>query len=553
MIARPLPPIAGAFRTIMFVCIAPISLEFNSLAYALFLAAVTVLYFCPLAVKSARRQNVLVLCVSYLFYGAWDWRFLSLIILTTLSTYYTARLTEKRRAAIWPVCNIVMNLSVLALFKYFGFFSENIRWLMRMLGWEMDWFTLDVLLPVGISFYTFQAIGYTVDVWRGDIKPARSLILFATFIAYFPQLVAGPIERASALLPQLDRVNRWQWRNGVAGLRLILWGLFKKVAVADPCGSVVDGYYGQCLSGEAEPLRCYLAAMLFALQLYCDFSGYCDIAAGSARMLGVDLTQNFNRPYIARNFVEFWRRWHISLTRWFTDYLYIPLGGSQKGRTRHFLNVMAVFLVSGLWHGAGWGFVLWGAACGLFYWLQKRLGYDSFRGGPEPGIWDFPRIFATFSLFAVLLVPFRLDGDISAAVKLCWRYIVPLSMMAVIGVNMVFRCVRFLMGRRPHCGRCQVNLPHMFLPAVAGVVFLAVAYVFPAVAWFHLYLLLALVMYCFEWETRTLRWESCPFPLPASRVARMALYMSLYLLILTYGLLRLPPVSDGTTFLYFQF
>ena len=494
---------------------------------------------------------MLVLAVSYLFYGVWDWRFLSLIILTTLTTYGTGLLIERRRSAVWPIANVALNLAVLAMFKYFDFFSENVRGLMRMFGWEMDWFTFDVLLPVGISFYTFQAIGYTMDVWRGEIRATRNPILFATFIAYFPQLVAGPIERASTLMPQLDRVNRWQWHEGVAGLRLILWGLFKKVAVADPCGYLVDGYYGQCAS-EPDGLRCYMAAILFAVQLYCDFSGYCDIAAGSARMLGVRLTQNFNRPYISRNFVEFWQRWHMSLTRWFTDYLYIPLGGSRKGIRRHFLNVMVVFLVSGLWHGAGWGFIIWGGACGFFYWFQKRLGYDSYRGKSQPRLPDLPRIFATFSLYAVLLVPFRLNGDIYMALELCWRYIVPISMIAVLVFKVLFTIVR-LMAHAVASFQIEVVSRRTFFFGGACTAFLILAWFYPRVAWYHLYLALALIAYGFEWVTRGVIWGSSPFPLPSRRMPRMCLYMCLYLFILTYGLLRLPPVSDDTTFLYFQF
>ena len=514
---------------------------------------VTVLYFCPLFTKSARRQNLLVLSVSYLFYAAWDWRFLFLIIFTTLCTYAAGILIGRYRNAIWLIANVVLNLSVLAVFKYFNFFSENIIWFMRVLGFEADWFTIDVLLPVGISFYTFQAIGYTVDVWRGAVKPTGNIVLFATFIAYFPQLVAGPIERASAIMPQLDRVNRWRWNNGADGLRLILWGLFKKVAVADPCGYLVDGYYAQCVV-EPDGLRCYIAAVLFAVQLYCDFSGYCDIAAGSARMLGVDLTQNFNRPYISRNFVEFWRRWHISLTKWFTDYLYIPMGGSRKGTARHFLNVMVVFLISGLWHGAGWGFIIWGAGCGVCYLLQKTRGYDSFRGKPQPSVHDLPEIFATFSIFAVLLVPFRLNGDISLAMELGLRYIVPVSMMAVLGFKVVFRIISVI-DRTLLRGRYAADAKSrriVFYIAVA-VLFGTFAWCCPKMAWYHLYLVLALLVYSSEWIRRGAKWGSCPFPLPVCRISRTGLYMCLYLLILTYGLLRLPPVSDGTTFLYFQF
>lgn len=527
-------------------------MEFNSLAYALFFAVVTAIYYSA-PMSGARRQNLLVLACSYLFYGAWDWRFLSLIILTTLSTYLAGRMIAKSRAPrMWMVGNIVLNLGILAVFKYFNFFSENVARLMLWFGWEMDWFTLDVLLPVGISFYTFQAIGYTVDVWRGKVQPSRNLILFATFIAYFPQLVAGPIERASDLLPQLDRVNRWNWQRAVDGMRLILWGMLKKVAIADPCGALVDSYYPGQFDGVGGA-RLYVAAMFFLIQIYCDFSGYCDIAAGSSSVLGIKLTMNFNRPLISRNFVELWRRWHISLTKWFTDYVYIPMGGSRCGSVRHYVNIMMVFLLSGLWHGAGWGFIIWGMVCGMVLCLQKILRLPDFRNGPQAVMSDIPAILATASVYAVAFVPFRLNGNIGMTLELCFRYIIPVAMIVWVIVKIVWSAMEWVFCRD---GACSI-LRHLQWRRIyfcgISLFFLAVAAVEPERAWFNMYLLVAAICFGCEWMTRGAPWGSCPFPLPASRFWRIGVYMLFYLLILTYGLFRLPPVVDGTTFIYFQF
>lgn len=528
-------------------------MEFNSLAYALFLAAVVAIYYTPLLTRASWRQNALLLAGSYIFYGAWDWRFLSLILLTTLSTYGVALLIERSHRRFWLVANIVLNVGILATFKYFNFFTENLSWLMRWFGWEMDWFTIDVLLPVGISFYTFQAIGYSIDVWRGTVRPTRNLLLFATFIAFFPQLIAGPIERTTALMPQLARVNRWDYREAVTGLRFILWGLLKKVAVADPCGAVVDAYYGDSMAGEPDGLRIYIAGILFLIQVYCDFSGYCDIAAGSARLLGVKLNMNFNRPFISRNFLDLWSRWHITLTRWFTDYVYIPLGGSRRGKARMYANVALVFFLSGLWHGAGWGFILWGCLSGLLYILQKALGYDNMRHAPQPVLADMPAIFTTFSIFAITTVPVRLNYDITYALDWCWRYVIPMSMMAIVLFRILFAALRG--AARAIAGRRGIN--HTALKRTYFIILATVTLTglftlyYPTMM--HLYLFTALLFYGCEWATRRLPWGECPYPLPRRRVWRLSLYMLFYILILIYGLLRLPPVVDATTFLYFQF
>lgn len=354
-------------------------------------------------------------------------------------------------------------------------------------------------------------------------------------------------------MPQMARVNRWDYREAVTGLRFILWGLLKKVAVADPCGAVVDAYYGDSMAGEPDGLRIYIAGILFLIQVYCDFSGYCDIAAGSARLLGVKLSMNFNRPFISRNFLDLWSRWHITLTRWFTDYVYIPLGGSRRGQARMYANVALVFFLSGLWHGAEWGFILWGCLSGLLYILQKALGYDNMRHAPQPVLADMPAIFTTFSIFAITTVPVRLNYDITYALDWCWRYVIPMSMMAIVLFRILFAALRG--AARAIAGRRGINhtaLKRTYFIILATVTLTGlITLYYPTMM--HLYLFTALLFYGCEWTTRRLPWGECPYPLPRRRVWRLSLYMLFYILILIYGLLRLPPVVDATTFLYFQF
>ncbi len=528
-------------------------MEFTSIIYALFLIAVVAFYYSPWAIRASWRQNILLLAVSYIFYGAWDWRYLSLILITTLTTYGTAIAIERTRRRLWLVANIVVNIGILVTFKYFNFFSENLAWLMKWVGWEMDWFTLDVLLPVGISFYTFQAIGYSIDVWRGDIKPTHNLLLFATFIAFFPQLIAGPIERSMALMPQLARVNRWNYREGVQGLRFILWGLVKKVAVADPCGAVADTWYGDTIAFGPIGFRVYLAGLLFMIQVYCDFSGYCDIATGSARLLGVKLSMNFDRPLISRNFLELWNRWHITLTRWFTDYVYIPLGGSRKGRCRTYANVMVVFLLSGLWHGAGWGFVIWGAMSGVIFCFLRYFGFNNYRHAASPTLRDLPAIFATLQTFAITTMWVRLSQYPEVALDCMWRYAIPISLLATVVFRMLFDACRKTAIMAFHSRETDPQLCRRLYFGFMGAIFIVLVTIAPDIALTHLYVWTIFLCYGCEWATRSLPWGDCPFPLPCRKAPRLGLYMLLYMLILTYGLLRMPPVVDATTFLYFQF
>ena len=341
---------------------------FNSLEFVLFLPLVFLLYWS--LHRTLRWQNLFVVFASYVFYGWWDWRFLLLIALTTFSSYQSGKLIEKyegNRMGQKSICvtNIVLNIAILAIFKYFNFFAENVVNLFHVLGWEADSFTIDVILPVGISFYTFQSIGYTIDVYQHRIKANHNIVAFFAFVSFFPQLVAGPIERATHLLPQFLQKRHFDYARAVGGLRLILWGFFKKMVIADNCAIVVNSIFADY--GSQSGIELMLGAFLFAFQIYGDFSGYSDIAIGTARLFGIDLMRNFNYPYFSRNIVEFWRRWHISLTTWFRDYIYIPMGGNRGSKLKVMCNTLLVFGVSGIWHGANWTFICWGLYHALLF------------------------------------------------------------------------------------------------------------------------------------------------------------------------------------------
>ena len=335
-------------------------MTFNSSVFLQFFAAFLLLYW--LARGHLRARNWLIVAASYLFYGWWDWRFLSLLFFTSLVDFVVGLRIERaptnpaRRA--WLTASIVVNLVVLGTFKYYGFFIDSFADLLRAAGLTPHLPTLHIVLPVGISFYTFQSMSYAIDVYRRELNPTRSLINFLAFVSFFPQLVAGPIERAAHLLPQFERTVRITPHMLEEGLWLVLWGLFKKVVLADNLAPLTDLVF-QADSWNAPGVL--LGTIAFGFQIYCDFSGYSDIARGTARMLGFDILFNFNLPYAAANPREFWRRWHISLSTWLRDYLYIPLGGNRRGPARTYVNLMVTMLLGGLWHGAAWNFVLWGA------------------------------------------------------------------------------------------------------------------------------------------------------------------------------------------------
>lgn len=336
---------------------------FNSIEFLVFLPIVFIIYWFIFK-KNLRLQNLFVVAASYFFYGWWDWRFLFLIAFTSFCSWGSGLLIRKRQDDDKPkaalainVANIVVNLLILGVFKYYNFFIDSFFDIFPTL--RNDHLLIKVILPVGISFYTFQALSYTIDVYRTKIEPTKDIVAFFAFVSFFPQLVAGPIERATNLLPQFLQKRVFDYASAVDGCRQMLWGFFKKMVVADNCAVFVDKIWNDIPAYSGSTLL--VAAILFSFQIYCDFSGYSDIAIGTAKLFGIKLKRNFNVPYFSRDIAEFWRRWHISLTTWFRDYIYIPLGGSRVSKAKVVRNTFIIFLVSGFWHGANWTFIVWGA------------------------------------------------------------------------------------------------------------------------------------------------------------------------------------------------
>ncbi len=341
---------------------------FNSLSFALFFPLVFVLYWF-VANKSLKLQNMLLLVASYFFYACWDWRFLFLLVFSTLLDYFSGIMMEnasdKRKKTFWFVTSIVINLGFLGFFKYYNFFVTSFAEMLGNFGLHVNVWTLHVILPVGISFYTFHGLSYVIDIYKGRIKAERNFIDYSVFVSFFPLLVAGPIERATHLLPQIKKERHFEYSKAVDGLRQILWGLFKKVVIADTCAEFANTIFNNSEHFAGSTL--VLGALFFTFQIYCDFSGYSDIALGTARLLGIELLRNFAFPYFSRDIAEFWRRWHISLSTWFRDYVYIPLGGSKGGTLMKVRNTFIIFLLSGFWHGANWTFIVWGGLNALYF------------------------------------------------------------------------------------------------------------------------------------------------------------------------------------------
>ena len=380
---------------------------FTSIEFFVFLPIVFALYW--LLRRQLRWQNLLVVAASYLFYGWWDWRFLLLIAFTSACSYASGLLIGSNRwhkTALWG--NIILNLAILGLFKYYDFFAVELA---NLLGCSGDSVMLHLILPVGISFYTFQALSYSIDVYRGKLEPTRDVVAFFAYVSFFPQLVAGPIERATNLLPQFHRQRQFDYAMAVDGIRQMLWGFFKKVVVADNCATFVDDIWGD-FAGQSS-INMAVAAALFSIQIYCDFSGYSDIAIGCAKLFGIKLMRNFNVPYFSRDIAEFWRRWHISLTTWFRDYVYIPLGGSRVAKWKVVRNTFIIFLVSGLWHGANWTFILWGAFHALLFLplilMGKNRKYTNIVAADRwlPSIKELGQMLLTFVLAALGWILFR--------------------------------------------------------------------------------------------------------------------------------------------------
>lgn len=334
---------------------------FNSLEFAIFLPIVFIIYWFILKSK-LKAQNLLIVIASYVFYGWWDWRFLTLIIFSTFFDFFIGKLlenenrTSKRKLLLW--LSICVNLGFLGFFKYCNFFVDTFVDAFSLFGYKFGASSLNILLPVGISFYTFQTLSYTIDVYKRNLKPTKDFVSFAAFVSFFPQLVAGPIERATNLLPQFHKQRVFNYEKASDGMRQILWGLFKKIVIADNCAIYANQIFNNYEDYSGSTLL--LGAVFFAFQIYGDFSGYSDIAIGTSRLFGFNLKQNFAFPYFSRDIAEFWRRWHMSLSTWFRDYLYIPLGGSRGGFLNKIKNTFIIFVVSGFWHGANWTFIFWG-------------------------------------------------------------------------------------------------------------------------------------------------------------------------------------------------
>lgn len=388
---------------------------FNSIEFLFFLPVVFSLYWS--FGKHRQIQNLIIVIASYFFYGWWDWRFLLLIAATSAFSFLSGLLlktfdSNNARRKMVSAANILLNLAILALFKYYNFFAENLEQLLGVLGWHIDFVTLNIVLPVGISFYTFQALSYTIDVYMRKIEPTKDVVEFFAYISFFPQLVAGPIERATNLLPQFQRKRRFSYATAVDGMRQMLWGFVKKVLIADNCAYIVNKYWD--LYPEFSGISLLALAILFSFQIYGDFSGYSDIAIGCSRLFGFDLKRNFQFPYFSRNIPDFWRRWHISLMTWFRDYVYFPLGGSRCSRVKTIRNIFVVWGISGLWHGANWTFVVWGLYHALLLAVSNLLGLNK-KYQPStaqsfslvPSLREFLQMAVTFSLVVLGWIFFR--------------------------------------------------------------------------------------------------------------------------------------------------
>ncbi|MFH6994876.1 MBOAT family O-acyltransferase [Flavobacterium sp. FlaQc-48] len=390
---------------------------FNSLNFAIFLPIVFVLYWFATR-GNLKFQNILLLVSSYFFYACWDWRFMFLLIFSTLLDYYTGikiyKATSNLKKTFWLWLSVGINLGFLGVFKYYNFFANSFADGLSLLGFKTNLMTLQIMLPVGISFYTFHGLSYVIDIYKNRIKPERNFIDYSLFVSFFPLLVAGPIERATHLLPQISKKRRFDYVKAVDGLRQILWGLFKKIVIADGCAEFANTIFNN--STEYSGSTLVIGALFFTFQIYCDFSGYSDIALGTARLFGIELLRNFAFPYFSRDIAEFWRRWHISLSSWFKDYLYIPLGGSKGGMWMRIRNVFIIFLVSGFWHGANWTFIVWGFLNALF--IMPSVIFNTNRNNLQivaqgkylPTVKEFLAIYLTFSLTVFAWIFFRANN-----------------------------------------------------------------------------------------------------------------------------------------------
>jgi D-alanyl-lipoteichoic acid acyltransferase DltB (MBOAT superfamily) len=396
---------------------------FNSINFAIFLPVVFVLYWF-IVNKNLKTQNLLLLVSSYFFYAFWDWRFLFLLIFSTLLDYFTglkmSQTQNEKTKRTWFWISIFVNLGFLGVFKYYNFFAASFATAISNFGLQVNPWTLKVILPVGISFYTFHGLSYVIDIYKGRIKAEKNFIDYSVFVSFFPLLVAGPIERATHLLPQIKKKRVFNSDQAIDGIYQIIWGLLKKIVIADSCAQYANEIFANYESMNSISL--FLGAFYFSFQIYGDFSGYSDIALGTAKLFGIDLLRNFNFPYFSRDIAEFWRRWHISLSSWFRDYLYIPLGGSQGGKLTKIRNTFLIFIVSGFWHGANWTFIIWGALNAIYFLplLLTNTNRNNIeivaKGKLFPSLRDVFSMTSTFFLVLISWIFFRADS-ITIALK----------------------------------------------------------------------------------------------------------------------------------------
>lgn len=390
---------------------------FNSISFAIFLPIVFIFYWF-ITNKNLKAQNILLLLASYFFYACWDWRFLFLLIFSTLLDFFTglkmAEASCQKVKRFWFWLSIIVNVGFLAVFKYYNFFAASFAEALSHIGLHVSPWSLNVILPVGISFYTFHGLSYVIDIYKNKIAAERNFIDYSVFVSFFPLLVAGPIERATHLLPQIKKQRIFNYSIAVDGLRQILWGLFKKIVIADQCAIIANMAFNDSSHYSGSTLL--IGAIFFAFQIYGDFSGYSDIALGTAKLFGIELLKNFAFPYFSRDIAEFWRRWHISLSTWFRDYLYIPLGGSKGGMFMKIRNTLIIFLVSGFWHGANWTFIIWGLLNAIY--IMPSIIFNTHRNNLDivakgkvfPTIKEFLSMVITFGLAVFAWIFFRADN-----------------------------------------------------------------------------------------------------------------------------------------------
>ncbi|NOZ60413.1 MAG: MBOAT family protein [Calditrichaeota bacterium] len=474
---------------------------FNSIQFAFFLPITFLLYWFVFN-KSIKMQNFFLLAASYFFYGSWDWRFLSLIFVSSLCDYLIGKnldnVDDAKKRKLLLTGSLLVNLGILGFFKYFNFFVDSFIDLFAKFGIHLHARSLQIILPVGISFYTFQTLSYTIDIYRRKIKPTNDVIAFFAFVSFFPQLVAGPIERAASLLPQFLQPRKFDYDKARDGMRQILWGLIKKIVVADTCANQVNYIFGNSDSLGGSTLL--LGVIYFAFQIYGDFSGYSDIAIGTARLFGFNLMRNFALPYFSRDIAEFWRRWHISLSTWFRDYLYIPLGGSYGSKLKRIKNIIITFTVSGFWHGADWKFIFWGFLNGIYYIplmlfnKQKRYTDIVAKGRLLPSFNEFGAMMLTFVMTLFAWIFFRAESMSHA--------------ISYIGV--IFSASFFS------------------IPEVTRLKHLIIVFVFVGIEWIQ------------REKEHQLKIENLPI------VIRWLIYLILWLLIILF-------FTKGKEFIYFQF